>query len=175
MSHRIENQARDLARMLDRGQGEQVVQILRQEAYQISPREFSRLVRETNQREQNGRGDDLRVRSHNGHEDVSIEINGRDHYGRRTRYEENIRPHGPWAVRRSEFTDPIRRPYQEWQPFQTRHESLRPEDIIVPTLSLGLGLLGDALRSERRHFYPDNYRHAPNYYHHPHHMRLLGF
>jgi hypothetical protein len=175
MSYRIENQARDLATMLDRGQGEQVAQILRSEMYQLNPREFSRLVRETNQREQNGRGDDLRVRSHGGYDDVSIEINGRDAYGRRVRYEENIQAHNNWNARRSDYAEPYRRPCQEWKPFQTRHEGLRPEDIIVPTLGLGLGLLGNALRSDRRHFYPDNYRHAPNYYQHPHHVRFFGF
>ncbi len=219
MSHRIENHARELANMLDNGQGAQVTQILRNDLYNMSERDFSKLVHATNKYEKDGCGDDLTINPYRQKggpiEHVSVELNRRDQHGWPIVYAETIQSWGNWPGHKPKAIEPYRpiarggwdpyeapmqrasyhnwnsanhyqdlryqRRYQEFQPFQTRLESLRPEDIIVPAmLGIGLGLLF-AQRGNHHHgrnfqsrpyFYPHTYRHAPNYYHsYNHHQR----
>ena len=59
-----------LAEMLDHGQGQQVGNILRNESYNMSSRDFARIVQETQRFERQGVGDDL-VITNNG--DVVIQ------------------------------------------------------------------------------------------------------
>ena len=220
MSDQIENHARDLASMLDRGQGERVTQILREDMYRMSECDFSKLVHATNKYEKDGCGDDLTINAYREKggpkEHVSVELNRRDKDGTPIVYSETIQSWGNWPGHKPQVTDTSRartpeswdpyeqpvqragyqswgssspyqdrydlpyqdyryqRPYQEFQPLHTRHQGLRPEDIILPSmLGIGLGLLLTQDRNQHHHhnfqsrpyFYPQSYNHAPNFYH----------
>ncbi len=248
MSHQIENHAKDLASMLDRGQGERVTQILRDDLYKMSECDFSKLVHATNKYEKNGCGDDLTINPYREKggpkEHVSVELNRRDKDGLPIVYAETIQSWGNWPGQKPKEVDPTsarqqeswhsnpagnqeswssnparhqeswdpyespmqragyhnwnsanpyqdrfdrnyqdyryQRPYQEMQPFQSRHQGMRPEDLILPAiLGIGLGAAFSLGRNQnhhhnynhnhnfqsRPHFYPQSYNHAPNFYH----------
>lgn len=222
MSDQIENHARDLASMLDRGQGERVTQILREDMYKMSECDFSKLVHATNKYEKDGCGDDLTINPYREKggpkEHVSVELNRRDRDGTPIVYSETIQSWGNWPGHIPQVINPNRpipqegwdpyeqpyqrssyqawgardpyqnrydlpyqdyryqRPCQEFQPLHTRHQGLRPEDIILPSmLGIGLGLLFSQGRNhnhnhsfqQRPYFYPQSYNNAPNYYNTP--------
>ena len=245
MSEQIDNHARDLASMLDRGQGERVTQILRNDLYSMSEQDFSKLVHATNKYEKDGCGDDLTINPYTEKggpkEHVSVELNRRDRDGTPIVYAETIQSWGNWPgqkpqevtpyrapeqpadpsrarqpeprswdpyetpVQRSSYPDwnarnsyqderyqspyqdyrnqssyrdyRYQRPNQEFQPFQSRREGLRLEEMILPALfGVGIGAaLGLGRNQNHQHhsfqpqqyFYPQTYNNAPNFYQTP--------
>ncbi len=246
MSDQIDNHARDLASMLDRGQGARVAEILRNDLYSMNECDFSKLVHATNKYEKDGYGDDITINPYREKggpkEHVSVELNRRDKDGLPIVYSETIQSWGNWPGQRPQVSDQsqlpkpkqesvtwhqdqarhqetqgwdpyessmqrssfhntgfqnpflnryqdyrsqdyrnqdyrYQRPYQEFQPYQSRRESFRPEDIILPAiLGIGLGAAFSLGRQQnqyqnfqpRQHFYPQSYNSAPNFYDHHH-------
>jgi hypothetical protein len=123
MSHQIENHARDLASMLDRGQGERVTQILREDLYKMSECDFSKLVHATNKYEKDGCGDDLTINPYREKggpkEHVSVELNRRDKDGLPIVYAETIQSWGNWPGHKPQVIDTYRaRPQEGWDPYE---------------------------------------------------------
>lgn len=127
MSERIDNHARDLASMLDRGQGERVTQILRNDLYSMSECDFSKLVHLTNKYEKNGCGDDLTINPYREKggpkEHVSVELNRRHQDGTPIVYAETIQSWGNWPGHRPQVIDTHRaRPQEGWDPYEQPYQ-----------------------------------------------------
>ncbi len=123
MSHRIENHARELATMLDNGQGAQVTQILRNDLYNLSECDFSKLVHATNKYEKDGCGDDLTINAYREKggpkEHVSVELNRRDKDGLPIVYAETIQSWGNWPEHKPQVIEPNRPiPREGWDPYE---------------------------------------------------------
>lgn len=212
MSHRIESHARELAGMLDSGQGQQVAQIMRQDMASMSERDFNKLVQATNRYEKDGCGDDLitTLSKYGNGTSVDVVVNRLDRNGNPFQYADTVRewvkpaqrdyghrdnsygcpPHAetanhsqrPWERAgyhswnnsrdynyRDNYRDYNYRDYN-LQPY--RHQGLRPEEVILPLIGMGLTAAFAFGRNNHHHhqfqprqqFYPQSYNFAPNYY-----------
>lgn len=105
MSHRIESHAKDLAGMLDSGQGQQVAQILRQDMQSMSDLDFNKLIKETIRQEKSGCGDDLVTNASQFGNGTSIDVvvNRRDKNGSWYQYADTVK----------EWSKPVERDYSQ--------------------------------------------------------------
>ncbi|MBX9950118.1 MAG: hypothetical protein K2Y39_13195 [Candidatus Obscuribacterales bacterium] len=136
----IDDRAVMMARDLDRGKGETVAEKLREDASRMSPRDFMKLVNQTQRYEQSGVGDDLVVSPipgyNGGGKDISVNMRQSDRFGHPVIVNE--------AVARIE---PPQRPQPGQQPQE--QQGLDAKSVLLGT-AIGIGIMA-ITRDNRNH------------------------